>query len=69
VLLQQFDASMHNVEQLRQLELPVLGSVSLIEKLVPLRRRIFDVVSLAMASLVLLAMFGGLLVHTIRIAA
>jgi polysaccharide chain length determinant protein (PEP-CTERM system associated) len=69
VLLQQFDASMHNVEQLRQLELPVLGSVSLIEKLVPLRRRMFDVVSLAMASLVLLAMFGGLLVHTIRIAA
>jgi polysaccharide chain length determinant protein (PEP-CTERM system associated) len=69
ILLHQFDTSPRNLEQLRSFELPVLGSISLIERVMPLRRRVLDLAGLATTGLVLLALFGGLLAHTLRVSA
>jgi len=60
-MLLQFDTSFYTVEELRHLELPVAGSISLISAAVPLSRRLFAVASFSVVALLLAAVYGGLL--------
>jgi polysaccharide chain length determinant protein (PEP-CTERM system associated) len=66
MLLDQFDNSMRNIEQLRGLELPVLGSVSLIPQPISRLRYLFDRGGLAAGTLVLLVAFGGLMLRMLK---
>jgi polysaccharide chain length determinant protein (PEP-CTERM system associated) len=66
LLLAQFDTSFHNVDDLRRLELPVLGAISLVAAQLPLRQRLLPLTGLAAAIVLLGAVFGGLLVKAIH---
>lgn len=68
VLLAQFDSSYSTVDDLRNLGLPVLGGISILG-LPPLRQRIMMVVRFGAAVAVLVAIYGGLMVHILRSAA
>ena len=66
LLLLQFDSSFETTDELRRLELPVAGSISMIAAVVPLHRRLLGIGSLAMAVLLLCAVWGGLIVRMLR---
>ncbi len=66
LVLQQFDSSFETTDELLKLELPVAGSISLIAAVVPLHRRLLGVGSLAVAVLLLCAVWGGLIVRILR---
>jgi uncharacterized protein involved in exopolysaccharide biosynthesis len=68
VLLGQLDASFSTVEQLRSIGLPVLGGISVMQ-LLPLRQRLLSVASFGVAVFVLVGIYGGLIVHTLRSSA
>lgn len=68
VLLGQLDRSFSTVDQLRNLGLPVLGGVSILSQ-PPFWQRIMTVARFGMAVAVLVVVYGGLLVHTLRSAA
>ena len=61
LMLLQFDSSFQTVDELRRLDLPVAGSISLITAVVPLHRRLLGVGGFAAAVLVLCAVWGGLI--------
>jgi polysaccharide chain length determinant protein (PEP-CTERM system associated) len=61
ILLQQFDRSFHSIEDLRELGLPVAGGISLLGAAVPLRRLLISAAGVAVALLLLGAVYGGLL--------
>jgi len=61
LMLLQFDSSFQTVDELRRLDLPVAGSISLIAAVVPLHRRLLGVGGFAMAVLLLCAVWGGLI--------
>ncbi len=65
-MMLQFDSSFQTIEELRQLEIPVAGSISLISAVVPLHRRLLSAGSLAMAILLLCAVWGGLIARMVR---
>jgi polysaccharide chain length determinant protein (PEP-CTERM system associated) len=60
-MLLQFDSSFQTVDELRRLELPVIGSISMIAAVVPLHRRLLGFGSFAMGVLLLCALWGGLM--------
>lgn len=60
MMLLQFDNSFQTVDELRRLELPVAGSISLIAAAVPLHRRLLSYGSFAAAVLLLCAVWGGI---------
>ena len=60
LMLLQFDSSFQTVDELRKLDLPVAGSISLIAAAVPLHRRLLSIGSFAFAVLLLCAVWGGL---------
>ena len=66
LMLLQFDSSFQTTDELRKLELPVAGSISLVSDVVPLHRRIAGVASFAMGVLLLCAVLGGLLLRMIQ---
>ncbi len=68
ILFGQFDRSFATVDDLRSLGLPVLGGISVLG-LVPLRQRLLAVVRFGAAVAVLVCVYGGLVVHTLRSAA
>jgi polysaccharide chain length determinant protein (PEP-CTERM system associated) len=61
LLLLQFDTSFHSLDDLRGLDLPVVGGISLIAASVPWRNRLFAMLSFATVLLALCAVYGGLL--------
>jgi polysaccharide chain length determinant protein (PEP-CTERM system associated) len=62
-VLLQFDTSFHSLDELRRMELPVVGGISLIAAAMPLRRRLFSLASFACGVLLLGAAYGGLLLR------
>ncbi len=66
LMLLQFDSSFETTDELRKLELPVAGSISMIAAVVPLHRRLLGIGSFAMAILLLCAVWGGLIVRMLR---
>lgn len=64
-LLAQFDRSFGTLDELRALGLPVLGGLSTIGG-PSLRRRAFAVGQFAVAIVLLIGLYGGLLVHILR---
>lgn len=62
ILLAQFDNSFSSADELRQVGLPVLGSISLVG-IVPLRQRIMVVARMGLALAVLIMLYGGLMLH------
>jgi polysaccharide chain length determinant protein (PEP-CTERM system associated) len=61
LMLLQFDSSFQTVDELRRLDLPVAGSISLIAAVVPLHRRLLGFGGFAAAVLLLCAVWGGLI--------
>lgn len=68
VLLGQLDRSFSSVDDLRNLGLPVIGGISILG-LPPLRQRLMTVARFSFAVTVLVAVYGGLIVHILRTAA
>ena len=68
VLLAQLDRSFSEVDDLRVLGLPVLGGISLLGTR-PLRQTLRVVLPVGLALMVLLAVYGGLLVHIVHTTA
>ena len=66
--LGQLDRSFRSVDDLRALGLPVLGALSLVGT-ATVRRRMVSVLGFGMVVLLLVAVFGGLIAHTARLAA
>ncbi len=66
--LGQLDRSFRSVDDLRALGLPVLGALSLVG-IPTVRRRMASVLGFGMIVLLLVAVFGGLIAHTARLAA
>jgi hypothetical protein len=66
MMLLQFDSSFQTVDELRKLELPVAGSISLIVAAVPLHRRLLSISGFAVAVLLLCAVWGGLVFKMMR---
>ena len=66
MMLMQFDSSFQTIDELRRLELPVAGSISLITAVIPLHRRVLSVASFAMAVLLLCAVWGGLMFRMVH---
>lgn len=66
LMLLQFDSSFQTVDDLRRLELPVAGSISLVSAAIPLHRRVLGVAGFAMGVLLLCAVLGGLLLRMIH---
>jgi polysaccharide chain length determinant protein (PEP-CTERM system associated) len=66
LMLLQFDSSFHTLDELRKLDLPVAGSISLIAAAVPLHRRMLSISGFAVAVLLLCAVWGGLVLKMIR---
>lgn len=64
LLLVQIDGSFYTVQDLRRLELPILGGISLLERPRP-RRRIRAVLSFGLAMVLLIGVFGGFLTSPI----
>ena len=60
LLLAQFDQSFHTLDELRDIGLPVAGSISMVAVTAP-STRIISVVSFTMAIVILLGVYGGLL--------
>jgi polysaccharide chain length determinant protein (PEP-CTERM system associated) len=65
LLLAQFDQSFHTLDELRDLGLPVAGSISMVA-VTSQSARIISVVSFTMALVLLLGVYGGLLVRIAR---
>lgn len=65
VVLAQFDRSFATIDDLRKLGLPVLGGLSAMRK-ASLRRRAFAAGQFAVAIILLIGLYGGLLVHVLR---
>jgi polysaccharide chain length determinant protein (PEP-CTERM system associated) len=68
ILFGQFDRSFSSVDDLRALRLPVLGGISVLG-MAPLRHRLVAGLRFSAAVVVLIGVYGGLLVHTLRSAA
>ena len=66
--LGQLDRSFRSIDDLRALGLPVLGALSLVGT-PTVRRRMVSVLGFGMIVLLLVAVFGGLIAHTARLAA
>ena len=66
MMLLQFDSSFETVDELRKLDLPVAGSISMITAAVPLHRRLLGVSGFAVAVLLLCAVWGGLVFKMMR---
>lgn len=66
LMLLQFDSSFETVDELRKLDLPVAGSISLIAAAVPLYRRLLSVGAFAVVVLLLCAVWGGLVFKMIH---
>lgn len=65
LLLAQFDQSFHTLDELRDLGLPVAGSISMVAVTSP-SARIISVVTFTMAIVLLLGVYGGLLFRIAR---
>jgi uncharacterized protein involved in exopolysaccharide biosynthesis len=65
LLLAQFDQSFHTLDELRDLGLPVAGSISMVAVTSP-SARIISVMSFTMAIVLLLGVYGGLLFRLAR---
>jgi hypothetical protein len=65
LLLAQFDQSFHTLDELRDLGLPVAGSISMVA-VASSSARIISVVSFTMAIVLLLGVYGGLLFRIAR---
>jgi len=63
VLLMQFDSSFHSIEDLRRLELPVIGSVSLIANAVSWRTRATQIAVIVVGLILLGGVYSGLMVR------
>ena len=63
VLLMQFDSSFHSIEDLRKLELPVIGGVSLIANAVSWRVRATQIAIITVGLIVLGGVYGGLMLR------
>ncbi len=63
VLLMQFDSSFHSIEDLRRLELPVIGGVSLIANAVSWRVRATQIAIVTAGLIVLGGVYGGLMLR------
>ena len=61
MMLLQFDSSFQTMDELRKLELPVAGSISMIAAAVPFHRRAIGFGGFAVAVLLLCAVWGGLM--------
>jgi hypothetical protein len=61
MMLLQFDSSFQTVDELRRLDLPVAGSISLIAAVVPMHRRLLGFGGFAVGVLLLCAVWGGLI--------
>ena len=61
LMLLQFDSSFQTMDELRKLDLPVAGSISLIAAAVPFHRRAVSVGGFAVAVLLLCAVWGGIM--------
>jgi polysaccharide chain length determinant protein (PEP-CTERM system associated) len=68
VLFGQLDRSYSTADDLRSLGMPVLGGISVLG-LPPLRQRLLVAVRFGIASMVLMGVYGGLMVHILRSAA
>jgi polysaccharide chain length determinant protein (PEP-CTERM system associated) len=68
MLLSQLDRSFWVVEDLRSLGLPVLGGISMLTA-ISWRRRFVAVTSFAIAVIVLIGLYGGLMIRLLRAAA
>ena len=66
MMLLQFDSSFQTVDELRKLDLPVAGSISMIAAAVPLHRRLLSISGFAVAVLLLCAVWGGLVFKMLR---
>jgi polysaccharide chain length determinant protein (PEP-CTERM system associated) len=60
-LMVQFDRSFHSIDDLRDLGLPVLGGISLVNVVHSLRQRVLAAATFGAAVLLLCAVYGGLL--------
>ena len=65
LLLVQMDQSFHSTDDLRDLGFPVVGGVSFLAASVPFRRKLFAVVSFAIAVMIPGVIYGGLLMRLI----
>lgn len=61
MMLLQFDSSFQTMDELRKLELPVAGSISLIAQAVPFHRRLASFGGFALGVLLLCAVWGGIM--------
>ncbi len=68
MLLSQLDRSFWVVEDLRSLGLPVLGGISMLAS-ISWRRRLMAVTSFAIAVIVLIGLYGGLMIRLLRASA
>ena len=68
VLMGQLDRSFSSVDELRALGLPVLGGISVLG-LAPFRQRLMTGLRFGAAVAVLVGVYGGLMVHILRLAA
>jgi hypothetical protein len=68
VVFGQLDRSFSTVDELRKIGLPVLGGISVLG-MVPLRQRMMTVIRFGAAVAVLVGIYGGLVVHTLRSSA
>ena len=65
VLLSQLDRSFSTVEELRDLGLPVLGAISILDQ-PPFTQRLMSTMRFGAAIVALIGVFGGLMLHTLR---
>ncbi|HME20338.1 MAG TPA: XrtA system polysaccharide chain length determinant [Acetobacteraceae bacterium] len=68
ILLSQLDRSFSTVDQLRNLGLPVVGGISILG-LPPLVHRLLVAARFSVAVVALVGVYGGLMVHILRVAA
>jgi polysaccharide chain length determinant protein (PEP-CTERM system associated) len=68
VLLSQLDSSFSTVEQLRDLGVPVLGAISMLEQ-PPFMGQFMSTMRFGAAVVALIGIFGGLMLHTLRATA
>ena len=66
LMLLQFDSSFQTVDELRKLDLPVAGSISMIAAVVPPHRRVAGFAGFAVGVLLLCAVWGGLVLRLMR---
>jgi len=68
MLLAQFDQSFHTLDELRDLGLPVAGSISMVAVTSP-TARLISIVTFTLALIVLLAVYSGLIYRLIKVGA